>query len=294
MKEGAPSRTAAWVAAMRGLGPMLPAEARLCEDAYGLRFAGAPFARLQAVARRHPTATPFLAAPLLGPALGSALKMQLRTHALDQVLLDFVRASGRQIVILGAGYDARAWRFPRELEGTQIFEVDHPATQERKRRLLVEAGAPPAPVHFFAWNFERQPLEELPARLREAGHDPGVRTLTIWEGVTVYLSREALEATARAVRAYSAPGSLLAFTYMDQRAVHGGGGRLRRWAVERMGEPFRTGFVPAELTAWLRGNRFSLVSDETLAQLAQRMLPPRYARLMGGGRYGHVAVARAL
>jgi methyltransferase (TIGR00027 family) len=281
---------------MRGLGPMLPRELRLCDDPYGLRFAGGPFARLDAAAKRHPTVVPILAAPAVGRALRSALMMQLRTQALDNVMLDFARASGRQVVILGAGYDARAWRFPRELEGAQLFEVDHPATQERKRRVLAEAGAPPVPVHFLPWNFERQPLEELPARLREAGHDPGLRTLTIWEGVTTYLTAEAIDATVRAVRALSAPGSLLALTYVDRSALLSRRGRDRvgRWLLERWGEPFLSGFEPTELPTWFRSHRFNLLSDSTLAELGERLVPSRYARLIRGGRHRHVAVARAL
>ena len=297
MRESTPSRTAAWVAAMRGLGPMLPREARLCDDPYGLRFAGQPFSGLDAAAKRHPSVTPLLAAPAVGPLLRNALGIQLRTHALDRVLLDFVRASGRQILILGAGYDARAWRFARELEGAQVFEVDHPSTQARKRRVLGEAGAPPAPVHFLAWNFETQPLDDLPGRLREAGHDPSVRTLTIWEGVTTYLTTEAIDATLRAVRALSAPGSLLAFTYLDQRVRDSRRprARLRRWLVERAGEPFRSYFIPAEVPTWLQSHRFSVVSDETQADVEKRVLPERYGRLMdGSGRFSHVAVARAL
>ncbi len=296
MRESTPSRTAAWVAAMRGLAPMLPRDLRLCDDPYGLRFAGKAFSRLDAAAKRYPTVTPILAAPAVGPALGSALMMQLRTQALDQVLLDFVRASGRQLVILGAGYDARAWRFSRELEQAQVFEVDHPATQERKRRILGEAGAPPAPVHFLPWNFERQPLEDLPMRLREAGHDPSVRTLTIWEGVTPYLTTEAIDATLRAGGTLSAPGSRRAWTYTDQKGLENlpARARLTRWLLERWGEPFRTGFDPAKIPAWLLSHRFNLLSDETLAQLGERLLPPRFGRLSRSGWSRHVAVARSL
>jgi methyltransferase (TIGR00027 family) len=229
--------------------------------------------------------------------LRSALGIQLRTYALDRVLLDFVRASGRQILILGAGYDTRAWRFARELEGAQVFEVDHPSTQARKRKVLAEAGAPPVPVHFLNWNFERQPLDELPLRLREAGHDPNLRTLTIWEGVTTYLTTGAIDASVRAVRALSAPGSLLAFTYLDQRVRDSRRPRtrVRRWLVDRAGEPFRSYFNPVDVPTWLRSHRFSLVSDETQADVEKRVLPERYVRRMNGsGRFSHIAVARAL
>jgi methyltransferase (TIGR00027 family) len=100
----------------------------------------------------------------------------------------------RQLVILGAGLDARAYRLP-ELAGVSVFEVDHPATQVAKRQRLAEAGNGDARVVFVGVDFERDALEE---RLASAGHAPTVATAWIWEGVTPCLDRGAIEATLAA------------------------------------------------------------------------------------------------
>ncbi len=295
MKDGSPSWTAGWVAGLRGLAPVVPLEARLIEDPYGARFAGEAFVRLSAAARRHPRLAPFVASLGGSQLLGRVLMMQLRTRALDDLLRDFVRASGRQLVLLGAGYDARAWRFRDELAGARVFEVDHPTTQARKRRLLAEAGAPPADVAFLAWDFEGRPLAELPGALAGLGHDPSKRTLTIWEGVTNYLTPEAIDATVRTVRAYSAPGSSLGLTYGEADAIRRPRGweRLDQWFIASRGEPFRFGFRPAELPAYLRERGFVVQSDQSLADVAAARLPPRYRRFTSALGVRHVAVARA-
>jgi len=295
VKEGAPSWTAAWVAGLRGLAPMLPREARLAEDPYGARFAGGPFVPLRAAAEHHPRLAPLLASLGGSQVLGRVLMMQARTRALDDLLRDFVRASGRQLVLLGAGYDARAWRLRDELEGVRVFEVDHPSTQSRKRQVLEEAGAPPAEVSFLPWDFERRPLAELPAALAALGHDPARRTLTLWEGVTNYLSADAIDATVRTVRAYAAPGSLLGFTYAELHTIHRPRGweRVDQWFIARAGEPFRFGFDPAAVPAFLHERGFALQSDQSLAAFAAEKLPRRYQRYLGALHIRHVAVARA-
>ena len=297
MKQGAPSATAGWVAAMRGIAPLLPREARLCDDPYGARFGGELAVRLRRAASRRPALAPLFSIAV-GPVRRTMLWMQLRTRALDEIVLDFARASGRQLLLLGAGYDARAWRFSRELEGCRVFEVDHPATQARKRRLLERMGAPPAPVSFVPFDFEAMPLVELPARLASLGHDPGARTLTLWEGVTPYLTARAVGATLGAVRALSAPGSLLAFTYVDRELLErprGAEAAIRR-LVARVGEPYRFGLAPAEVAGFLSERSFRLVKDESHRALAGRLLPPSFTRDLRAARdeSRHVALARIL
>src|ERR1051325_4074894 len=62
----------------------------------------------------------------------SADLMALRTTAIDTAVRDAIAAGATQLVILGAGYDGRAWRMS-ELADVKVFEVDHPATQGDKR-----------------------------------------------------------------------------------------------------------------------------------------------------------------
>ena len=66
---------------------------------------------------------------------GMGIFNQFRTLVLDRAVLAALPASGiqlDQLVILGAGFDSRAWRLPH-LETTIVFEVDHPDTQTVKR-----------------------------------------------------------------------------------------------------------------------------------------------------------------
>jgi len=153
VKEGSASVTAGFVAALRGLTPLLPREAQLVDDPYGVLFGPKTLATLRETSLRHPALSAGLAGPLLAPLLGGALNLQVRTRAFDDLVLDFLRASGRQLVILGAGFDCRALRLRLPLEGCLVLEIDHPATQAAKRRVLSRGGAPPSPARYVAFDF---------------------------------------------------------------------------------------------------------------------------------------------
>jgi methyltransferase (TIGR00027 family) len=256
-----PSRTAAWVAACRSFGVLLPERERLADDPYGARFAGT---------------TALFRTPRLALALfprRAVRYMQVRTRVIDDVMLDFVRGGGDQVVILGAGFDCRALRFAHELARATVFEVDHPATQAKKRAVLApDVGAR---TEYVAWNFEEQPMRELGAALADQGHDARRPTLTIWEGVTMYLRPEAIDATLAAVRGFSAPGSRLVFNYMTRDRVEHPRlvDRVTASAAAVGGEPFRFGFDPGELRAWLAARGFRLDRDASMTELARELLP---------------------
>jgi len=295
MRADTPSRTAAWVAACRSYGSLLPDHVRLADDPYGARFA--PEAPLGLAPDRVPLDPRFpgaLAVKWLMPLRRWVMYMQVRTRVIDDVLLEFVRDGGRQVVLLGAGFDCRALRFAGELDGATVFEVDHPATQGHKQRVLGDEGLA-APVRYLTWDFEARPLAELPAALAAIGHDPAAPTLTIWEGVTMYLSERAIDETVRTVRAMSAPGSAMAITYVTREVIERPGlvGRVASAVVARVGEPWRFGWDPAELPAWMRARGFALERDVSIADAARELLPPWWAR--GVGEYGRrIALARTL
>jgi methyltransferase (TIGR00027 family) len=221
--------------------------------------------------------------------------MQVRTRVFDDVFRDFVREPGRQVVMLGAGYDSRAMRFASALERTAVYEVDHPATQERKRRILHRLGGSLPRVSYLPWDFEARPMSELPAALAERGYDARRPTLTMWEGVAVYLSETAVDATVEAVRALSSVGSMLAFTYFDRSTVVRPAGP-DKWVarfVARSREPFRFGWDPISLPKWLERRGFELIWDSTATEEARRRLPERYRQgVPFTGR--HFALARAV
>lgn len=285
MRTHEPSRTAEWVAALRGMSGLLPAETRLVDNPLGLRFSR-PLARLAGAARRFPRVAR-RALPR-----DQLLSMQIRTRVLDDVLLGFVAQGGRQVLLLGAGFDCRAARFRGELAGATVFEVDYPATQEKKRRVLAEAGVEGAHTVYLPWDFEQVAMTELAGHLGALGHDRARATLTIWEGVSMYLTIPAVEAAVAAVRELSARGSPFAFTYHDRAGLERPPLRvaLMKAVVAHLGEPMRFGWDPQELPAWLQARGFTPISDHTDADLARQLFPPRYAATYHGG-LRHIAVA---
>jgi methyltransferase (TIGR00027 family) len=276
VKADRPSKTAEWVAVARSLGSLLPPEARLANDPYGARFS-----RMRILGSVGPLAFALFRRRFV-------LYMQVRTRVLDDALLAFVRDGGAQVVLLGAGFDCRALRFARELEGVTVFEVDHPATQARKREVLRgEAGAK---TEYVAWNFE-EGTERLPSALAAHGHDASRPTLTIWEGVAMYLTDMAIDATFETLGRYSAPGSKLAFTYIDRRGLERPTPRRRivYGFLARIGEPFRFGWRPDALADWLGERGFRLDQNRSMVDWSRELLPEKYWLHREVGRY--IAIA---
>lgn len=135
----------------------------------------------------------------------------IRVATIDAALADAVRAGCRQVVILGAGLDTRAWRLD-SLAGLPLYEVDHPATQAEKRERALELPPPLARLSWTSVDFERESLSQ---RLAEAGHALTSPTAWVWEGVVMYLGDEAVRGTLGAIRARSAAGSVLILHYHE-------------------------------------------------------------------------------
>jgi methyltransferase (TIGR00027 family) len=287
MRDDTPSRTAAWVAAARQLGQLLPDDVRLADDPYGAAFTSRWLASLiaQAIARdgsRAPLDVTLrrLRGPLAAmPGLQRwILYMQVRTRVIDDAIRAFVAEGGRQLVLLGAGYDCRALRMP-ELAGARVHEVDHPATQGHKRATLARLGAA-SPATYVAWNFEERPMEDLPEELARRGHDAAAPTFTVWEGVTMYLSPPAIDASLRAIAAWSAPGSRLAMTYFAKARLARPSlvTRATRAVISTWGEPWRFGWDPDQLAGYLAERGFELTEDVAISDAARLLLPPELAR----------------
>jgi methyltransferase (TIGR00027 family) len=272
MRDETPSRTAAFVAAVRQLGQLLPPEARLVEDPYGAAFTSTTVGR--ALERNADQLRVLAAMPGMKNWI---LYMQVRTRVIDDALREFVEAGGRQLVVLGAGYDTRALRLP-ELADTAVYEVDHPATQGHKRRTLEGIGAE-SPSHYVTWDFESRPMEDLPDELATAGLDLEQPTFTIWEGVTMYLTEPAIDASLRAIRAWSAADSRLAMTYVIKKRLERPSliSRAMQVVVSAVGEPWKWGWNPDQLPEYLAERHFTLLRDVPMRDAARELLPPQFA-----------------
>ena len=206
----------------------------------------------------------------------------LRTAAIDAAVRDAIAAGAKQLVILGAGYDGRAWRMP-ELAGVKVFEVDHPATQGDKRAKLSELPPPKGIVNFVSMNFETDSLETA---LQGAGHDRSSPTCWIWEGVVMYLRRDVMRATLASIAARSAPGSTLIVNY---HTVHRG--FFARLIFRLIGEPQVSAWTPEEMAADLRAAGFLVRDDSGMTDWNSRFA--RGEAKIERGFYMRVAVARS-
>ena len=164
-----------------------------------------------------------------------------RHRIMDEAMLAFIAGGGTQVVILGVGYDTRAWRFGANLTRATVWEVDFPATQDRKKDLLHRgriADVAVKPPRFLAVDFERQDVGEA---LVADGVDGGARVLFIWEGVTMYLTEGAVRGALRTMAAVGGPRSEVIFD-----AWHAPAGNAARWfrrqaslSIGLFGEPLK-------------------------------------------------------
>lgn len=139
-----------------------------------------------------------------------------RTAHFDDLFVSAIKEGMLQIVLLGAGYDSRAYRFP--LGATKVFEVDASFTQKRKISTLKAQRIDHGTTVFVPVDFEKDNLFQ---RLSENGYRPSQNTLFLMEGVILYLSPEAVDTTLRAIKQNSS--GLLAFDYLNLpvRGEHG-------------------------------------------------------------------------
>ena len=210
-----------------------------------------------------------------------------RTVAIDEALRAHV---GDQLVILGAGLDTRAWRLS-ELARTDVWEVDHPASQQDKQdRLPAEQAAVARSVRFTPVDFA---LDDLGTALDDAGHDPSAPTTWLWEGVVPYLTRDEVRATVAALAARTAPGSALVVNYQSPSTRAAAGRLLTRVLGSSItsGEPWRSLWRPEQLATLLDEYGLRVVSDDNLLDLAHTHGIPTQGRT--SLRSGRVAVAES-
>lgn len=219
-----------------------------------------------------------------------------RTVAIDDALR--ARVAG-QLVILGAGLDTRAWRLS-ELARTDVWEVDHPASQEDKRARLTQRGPeenphPDTELRAIARSVRFTPVDfavaDLGAALDAAGHDPTAPTTWLWEGVVPYLTREQVRATVAALATRSASGSTLIVNYQAPSAKAAAGRLLTRLLSSSLtsGEPWLSLWRPEQMAALLAEHDLRVVADDTLLTFAQGLGGPVRGR--SSLRSGRVAVA---
>lgn len=252
-----PSVMAELAASHRAEESSKPIDERICYDQYAIHFLS-------------PEALEILKDPIklrefieqVGPlAQGIGNSMRARARYFDDFVKKSVNEGLEQLVILGAGYDTRAYRI-EGLRDIEVFEVDHPNTQHFKTRKIKEIfGSIPDNVIYVPINFETQTLNQ---DLFE-GYDSLKKTLFLMEGLIYYLTPEAVDEILSFIAGNSSKGSAILFDYFHQCVVDGTCevGKLFRYYAEPVGETLQFGLKAEFIHEFLSERGFSNIENVT-------------------------------
>ncbi len=208
--------------------------------------------------------------------ISAAANVVARARYTEDRLSLAVERGVAQYVLVGAGLDTFAFRRSDLRDRVEVFELDHPRSQAVKRERLAAAGlADPPNLHFGTVDFERESIDAALGRLPFRPERPAVFA---WLGVSMYLTRAAIEGTWRALASVAASGSELVFDFMHPDALSETAPPATRKLLERiraLGEPAITGLAPAALGGELKATGWTLIEQLDATEINQRYFAMR-------------------
>jgi len=187
-----------------------------------------------------------------------------RVRYFDDITQRSIEEGIKQLVILGAGYDSRAYRI-EGLKKIRIFEVDHPATQDVKAMKVKKIfGSLPDHVVYIPADLA---AENFFQKLLGNGYDPSKKTLFLMEGLLYYLPPAAVNEMLSSIVKNSAKGSAILFDYLSKSVVDGStsleAGRNLQKGMAQSGEPFKFGIDDGMIEEFLANRGFSQIVNVT-------------------------------
>ncbi|MCA9240328.1 MAG: class I SAM-dependent methyltransferase [Planctomycetales bacterium] len=282
------SLTAESSAAQRALHTLHAQEPKVFRDPFALGLAGPawrPILTHRASALRFQRCNRWLM-PMVAHHLARARYVEERLERLE-------REGLRQYVLLGAGMNSFVLRRTRLARRLAVLEIDHPATQARKRARLKQLGhTAPATLEYLGVDFEKESLAE---GLDRSGFDSDALCLFSWMGVVPYLTKKSFETTLRDITAQSTPGSEVVFDTLDRAVFHEARNnpivRRMREVTRRCGEPLVSGYDPQDMATLLGRCGLRILEVVTAADFTARW----FARRKDGLRpWEHIYVVRAV
>ena len=195
-----------------------------------------------------------------------------RTKYFDAVFREALQEDFEQIIIFGAGYDSRALRFSDLNKATKVFELDAPKTQEDKQKGFQKRRLPlPDKLVFIPIDFNKEKLQD---KIFQAGFSEGKKTLFTLEGVTMYLSKEAIDSTFNFMSDISMAGSTVVFDHIFTGVLRGEnkyyGEKNMVENVSKSGENWTFGLEEGEAKMFLEKFGFALRDNCDSAALEER------------------------
>jgi len=278
MQEHKASGTAAGVALLRVLHQKVDGEPRILDDPISERLLD-PRGVMWAMTRLDQFQTPW--------SRGLRTHVVVRSRFSEDALSEAVKSGLHQVVILGAGLDTFAYRQPAWARDVSIFEVDHPASQEDKRRRLSAGGVEvPWNVVYCPVDFEKESLRE---GLTRAGVDFAQATFFSCLGVVMYLTDAAVSELLALLGGFPERSELvLTFSPTGERSE---GHRQLEEKVAEAGEPLQNFMSEEELAGKLRGAGFREVRFVSSEEIGVRYIGERTDGLKAPSR-GTLAWAR--
>lgn len=256
-----PNKLAERMAMIRAGESKQPADERICYDPYATHFVGPELGKLLNINPQQREAT---IAQLEQGMPGLTNSVIARARFFDDTVKQAVANGIEQLVILGAGYDTRAYRI-EGIENVSVFEVDQPDTVEAKKDKIMEIfGLLPDHVTYVSIDFN---AERLDNRLLKCGYNSSKKTLFTLEGLTMYLDPEAVEELLAFIVHNSGNGSAVAFDYgriysEDTSTSYRGESQATMKFVENQGDAVRFG-VPGPVDVFLIERGFRKVRNMT-------------------------------
>lgn len=256
-----PSKMAELIALHRVAESMFPEGVRICYDPYAVHFVDPETLEF---ARKNPEKTKAMREHLerLFPGLSSSIRARVRYF--DDFVKTAVDEGLEQLVILGAGYDTRAYRI-EGLNKIKVFEVDHPGTQgvkiEKVKKIF---GRLPEHVVYVPVDFES---EDMGQKLLENGYSESQKTLFVMEGLVMYIPPEAVDETLSFIVKNSGKRSSILFDYYPQSLVGGtsdleAAKNIKSFVAEQ-GEPLLFGIEEGTVEEFLSKRGFSQIQNVT-------------------------------
>lgn len=214
-----------------------------------------------------------------------------RTHKIDQTLQEMASDGLEQVVALGAGFDTRAYRFAEKMPDIRFFELDLPATLHRKKEMVKSAiGHIPDYVAYAPIDFNKETIDEALVRV---GYDSAKKTFFVWEGVSMYITEEAVKATLQFIATGSAPGSAVVFDYMMAGVA---AKDWKRYPQARViatlcalhGEPWIFGFPAPSASPFVQKMGLDVVEDLSGKEMTEKYMTRSDGKLEGvaGSHWG--------